>query len=321
MQPVDIFHPLATLHWEEHASPPERPDNSCVYLHNKLYVGSAKEPSSNKLFISSPDFSSWTQVDTPTSHFGLTTYHSQLVLVGGINATYECENKKCTNDLWLSRDGSKWENKLPPMNKPRRRPLAVNAGSPECLIVTGGSDNPDVEVFIEGCWSLVAELDLPFDLNMDTPSSTFHNGNWYVGGCSYDDDSSAFYSSFYYRKVDDLVSAARTHPGYIDKHLLKRGGILFHDPVIPTSYEDELLLVEKYSGRIFAYSPHTQAWIHVGRAPGDYLLVPLYAMGKVYPAQILVMGDSYPVMPGVDISGDSEPLAKLYKAGVQCMYT
>ena len=60
----------------------------------------------------------------------LTTYQSQLVLVGGVI------NGVMSNKVWASADGHNWHQSLPPMSRCRRWPTkAVSSASPECLIV------------------------------------------------------------------------------------------------------------------------------------------------------------------------------------------
>ncbi len=86
-----------------------------------------------KLFKSSADLNTWTHVPTPTEYFGLTTYHSQPVLVGGKIG------RDPTNKLWTSPNGGlDWVESLPPMPTSRWSPSVVNTGTPECLIVAGG---------------------------------------------------------------------------------------------------------------------------------------------------------------------------------------
>ena len=50
------------------------------------------------------------QLEPPCSTgYGISTYRSQLVLVGGLDQTTE----QPTNKLWVSDDGNKWEPSLP----------------------------------------------------------------------------------------------------------------------------------------------------------------------------------------------------------------
>ena len=85
----------------------------------------------------------------------LTTYQSQLVLVGGENSRGEKTNK-----LWASDDGNNWHQSLPPVLRCRSGYglTAVSCASPGCLIVSGGEENSSpctMEVLVEGEWLFV----------------------------------------------------------------------------------------------------------------------------------------------------------------------
>ena len=58
-----------------------------VWLKDKVYIGGGWISESirheARLYIYTPATDEWTTLDTPVYWFGLTTYHSQLVLVGG----------------------------------------------------------------------------------------------------------------------------------------------------------------------------------------------------------------------------------------------
>lgn len=247
-------------------------------------------------------------MDAPTGEFGLTTYNSQLVLVGGVEMpTKQYHNNSPISDLWLSSDGRHWERTLPPMLAARYRPLTVNTGTtPECLVVAGGYENPEVEVYRDGKWSFVTSL--PFDC--DVLSSTIHNGAWFVGGGKTNDSTHAFDSTFVYCDVKVLVSAAKK--GANDSKLLKKSPISFHDELLLASYEEELFIIENSSGKISAYSPCSQCWIHMGNTPGQLSMGS--AIVSYNAAQVLVMGGSCPVLPGV--SHGLKP--RVHQAVMQC---
>ena len=69
--------------------------------------------------------------------------------------------QQATNKVWVSDDGSKWEPSLPSLPIACEKPLVVNTGSPEYLIVIGGQIVEDVNVMIGEQW-LAAE---PMPLN------------------------------------------------------------------------------------------------------------------------------------------------------------
>ena len=88
-------------------------------------------------------------------HFGLTSYHSQLLVVGGKT------RGKVTNKVWTSDNATDWQSSLPPMPNRRCFPLATNTGpSLECVIVAGGSAQDHkilttLEVLLDEQWFTV----------------------------------------------------------------------------------------------------------------------------------------------------------------------
>lgn len=125
------------MRWHEFCKLPEgRQDAQCVIVGNSFYVGggSAEQDKDHaKLFVSSTDLKSWSQLTTPTSRYALATYHSQLVLVGGEDST-----GLITDKLWMLDAGDNWCESLPPVLTARQASVAVNTRHPEYLIVAGG---------------------------------------------------------------------------------------------------------------------------------------------------------------------------------------
>ncbi len=157
---TNILHPLATLHWKESSPLPCSIDYACCVVWNGRvcigggYAGSAYPA---RLFISSVDLESWSVLVTPTEFYALTTYHSELVLVGGIL------NGITTNKLWSSDTGLEWHPLLPSMPTKRSWSSAINIESPEYLVVAGGKGDNDndldtVEVLEHEQWSVVQPL-------------------------------------------------------------------------------------------------------------------------------------------------------------------
>ena len=138
----------------------------------------------------SADLAAWKVLPLPpASDFGLSTYHSQLVLVRGkLDLTI-------SNKLWAY-DNDAWYCSLPPMPTGRKHPVVVNTGTPEYLVVAGGYKyyyaNPVevVEVLMEGQWVSCAPLySKPTD-------GGIHNGNLYF---------SCYRSSVVYCQLESLV--------------------------------------------------------------------------------------------------------------------
>ena len=103
----------------------------------------------------------------------ISTYHSQLVLIGGKNVEGDD-----VNSAYVSSDGINWQPSLPPMPTRRHWVIAVNiGGSPECLVVAGGFQGQcpgvpalQVEVLLENVWYTVDPL--PFRCNYSVSRSS-----------------------------------------------------------------------------------------------------------------------------------------------------
>lgn len=89
----------------------------------------------NALCVFSADFTTCERLSVPVEGFALTHYHSQLILVGGV----EPGTDKPTNQVWASDDGTNWHPSLPPMKVScGNAPAAINIGCPDCVVVAGG---------------------------------------------------------------------------------------------------------------------------------------------------------------------------------------
>ena len=140
-------------------------DKLYLVAYNNPFVTGFVNPLLNYvLYVFSADFSSWKALAVPSQWFGLTTYNSKLVLVGG----NEVETNKVCNKLWVSATGVNWQPSLPPMPTCRCCCTAVNPKSPECIIVAGGTCAANealstVEVFLNREWFSVQSLPRPSD--------------------------------------------------------------------------------------------------------------------------------------------------------------
>ena len=283
---MDIFHPTTTFYSEVISKLPVRASiPQCVQLNGRLYVGNLTETDDydfrlsdkGRLCISSPDLSSWKVVaTTPTIDYGLTTYCSQLVLVGG-----KAEDMAYSNELWLSFEGKDWNKALPPMPTRRILPLAMNLENPECLVVTGGweenSIKQAVDVFINWQWSTVQAL--PFwSISL---YSTVHNGNWFVSGVN---------SACYVCGLKSLLEAASLsdRKAMVERKLWQK----FIDIPVKikglVSFQQELMCLGKV---IYASSPrYNHSWVHVGDMPE----IGIYLCSLVLPTkELIVMENSY----------------------------
>ena len=256
---------MTSLEWEKCADLPQGFNAPpCTVLQGRLYIGGG---SAEKIFICSPDLSSWTQEATPIGLYGLTTYKSQLVIVGGKKAHEDSPidylKEPATNQLWSSPNGKEWSKTIPPMKVQRDCPLAVNPGTPECLIVVGGEQVIArakvslVEVFIDGQWFHF--FTTPVLARSTRLCATFHARTLFVR-C----DTTFQEPPFIYCNVDALITTAKQRDKTIRKDLWK----VFIIPqlrAVPVSFKNELLSIGGI-GPVIAhvYSPRTHTWVEMG---------------------------------------------------------
>lgn len=145
----------------------------------------------------SKNLRSWEKLpDTPSRYYGLATYNSKLALVGGLIGGEVVQTKilknsyldepKVTNKVWLSGDGMKWKQSLPPMPTARHSPLATEIENSQCLVVVGGhgliggSDKAldVVEVLVQDQWATVQPLPHAYYLASCKP--VIHGGKLYI---------------------------------------------------------------------------------------------------------------------------------------------
>ena len=114
---VDILHPLASVEWQECRKVPVCIGRAqAVWLKDKVYLGggtvSGSKRDEARLYVYTPATDTWDVLDTPVYHFSLTTYHSQLVLVGGWEYTsglvIGIDNPLVNNKVYVY-NGCQWE--------------------------------------------------------------------------------------------------------------------------------------------------------------------------------------------------------------------
>ena len=261
---VDILHPLASFDWAECTPLPVHMRNpNCVLLQDKIYVGGGitRYGESNfSLFISSTDLNLWSQVTTPTRYYGLSTYLSQVVLVGG----KERDTDMVTNKLWTLKGGMNWQPSLPPMPTSRYLSSALNTGSPECLVVSGGVVRSNalniVEILKDNEWSSVQ----PLPKTCHCLKSILNKRRLYLMG-GYEQGYSVFHC-----KLESLLNENYTRE--ISHSIGLWSELKIHlEHSSPLSFANQLISTGGYRGafssEICAYSPHTLSWLHVGNLP------------------------------------------------------
>ena len=247
-------------------------DPQCVLLHDVLYVGGGNTHTNGPVLFMSWTVTKrlvWDVCRTPTELYALTTYHSQLVLVGGNEPSTP---PKPSNMLWtLSSDaGTNWQPSIQEMPTKRWGAAAMNTGTPEYLVVAGGvgvgvTYLDTVEVFTGKEWCTVESLPKPCCYL----KWTSHEGKYYLYGG--DHRNTAIYScdiklllksceqSGVNKTPFPLWSQFPLPSKYsslasFGQHLISIGGIS------NTSTTNR-------SPDILALSPLSQSWVHVGKLP------------------------------------------------------
>ena len=212
-----------------------------------------------ELHIYLPKTNLWRGMHTPVYYFALTTYRSQLVLIGGYEFVNEGDDI-LTNKLWTLYKYTQWQETLPPMQSKRYGASAVSHG--DHLIVAGGGNNYEtldiVEVYDGQHWSYVQ----PLPNQCGDMKSVVFDGHWYLMG-GYEQDEEV-----YYAPLDLLIASGEMSPPSIWKEL----------PNAPLWYSSPAVLGKRlvsiggghlslYSNVIHAYSQSTESWVRVGEMP------------------------------------------------------
>jgi hypothetical protein len=283
---IDLLHPLATIHWEEWLK--SLPLKTCT--DRSQYILFKSKPyrfTNDGILMYECDSDSWAKVKLPTKgSYGISTYRSQLVLVGGLDPT----TQQATNKVWVSDDGRKWEPSLPPLPIASGNPLVVNTGSPECLIVIGGQiveNCIDVHVLMCEQWMPAQPLPLYRVLvnssrNDDLRGYTILNRNLLVLKslrpsicCNLDALLATVSSGFLKETSCSFKSVWRRFdiPG-CGFNLLCLENCVTIVGASSNFYSCGTAMQHLYRFplplKIYAYSPSTQNWIQVGDIPHSY---------------------------------------------------
>ncbi len=133
---MPILHPGgASLEWKQCADLPVGMYHAqAVQLKTKVYVQGETDSIDTRSTIYTYEVpaDAWVSMQSPAHWSALTIYHSQLVLVGGIETTTGLN----TDQLWVLQDEQTWTQPLPPMPTARHSASAVSLG--DHLVVAGG---------------------------------------------------------------------------------------------------------------------------------------------------------------------------------------
>ena len=245
---IDILHPQASLEWRECRGPPvDMLNTQSVCLEDKVYVRQWTTLATRddaRLYIYTPTTDTWDTVDTPVYGFALTTYHSQLVLVGGREYVGENIEGNPSNKLWTLGEGGQWWETLPPMDEECWLVSAATSHGNH-LIVTSGSE---VNVCNGSQWMKAQTLPKRFLL----VNSIVIDGHWYLMGV---DD--VFYAS-----LDSLVASCQSK--WIPSMWKQLPGAT-GNRCFPTIFGSRLIAVGQSA--ILAYSYATDSWKEARNIP------------------------------------------------------
>jgi hypothetical protein len=237
-----------------------------VWLKDKVYLGGGWTSGLNtiarsdaRLYIYTPATDTWTTLDTPVYWFGLATYHSQLVLVGGREYGGENVSGEPTNKLWTLSEDGQWQETLPSMPKPCTYASTMSHGD-HLLVASDTLDNPNIMYVYNGHHWASAQHPLK---RLRSIKSTIFNGRWYLmesGGIVYS------------ASLDSLLASCQPSETSQPSSLWKRLTDVPSGLCCPVVFGNRLVAVgggstDATTSSLYAYFSLTQSWVHMGDAP------------------------------------------------------
>ncbi len=196
----------------------------------------------------STNLHSWTTTDAPYQGSSLTTYQSKFILVGG----YDLSTYEPSNSLLTSTTGLDWKPSLRAMPTPRSWPSSVSGGSPEVLVVAGGSVSLGwldvVEVLLNNHWTTADSL----PSSCCDMRSTFHEGNFYFTG------GDGNKKILFICSLESIIASASN--GRTRRQTIWRTVTTFTEIFAIVSYVSNLIGIDRYS-TIRSFSNKTEEWI------------------------------------------------------------
>jgi hypothetical protein len=230
-----------------------------VWLKDKVYVGGGmilgRFRSAARLYIYTPATDTWTTLDTPVYFFALTTYHSQLVLIGGMEYIGGNVLEEPSNKLWTLSEDGQWQETLPPMPTPCTYTSAVSHGD-HLLVITDDYPTDKLYVYNDCHW---ASAQHPLQ-RLHPINSTVFNGHWYVMGVG---------GIIYSASLDSLLASCQPSETSQPSSLWKRLTDVPNPWCFPTVFGNRLVAVGIRTTSIFttqslyAYCSLTQEWVHM----------------------------------------------------------
>ena len=244
-----------------------------VSLNDKVYISGphrayhSGKKSSARLSVYTSATDKWDTIDTPVYGFALTTYHSQLVLVGGRN----CDDRSRSSKLWtLSNDGQ-WQETLPPMETACTNASAVSHG--DHLLVVSGGDRSEVSVYNGHYWAKAQSM----PEQRYNAKSTVYNDNLYV---------MMWYGDVYSASLDSLIASCQPSETSQPSSIWKKLPGVPDSQCYSTTFGGRLVTVGTSS--IYAYDPFNQSWIKAGDT--SILLIHVLSAIDLSTNELLVFG-------------------------------
>lgn len=274
MSQVDLLDPLVSIQWEKGSVLEQKVVLSVfrapglTMLKDTLYVyfsGTRCRMSDDYavLYCLPSDLSSWVEVcEAPVTLASLSTYHSKIVLVGGL----EIDGFRGTDKVWMMQGArGDWDTSLPPMPTKRLLPAVINSGTSEseCLIVAGGLIHGQllntVEVLKEEQWTKIP----PLPYTCKNLNHTIHNGILYL---------IAGRSGVNTCNLQALVALCNrsdaSKPNNLWRYALKNREPAYSSSNMSSSGKHLIQHVADDSGKYFyAYSFGTRSWVMLGETP------------------------------------------------------
>ena len=230
-------------------------DTQAVVLGDKVYVGGGD--TQTVLLIYDLHDDSWKTLDTPVVNYALTTYNSQLVLVGGRDPINEIIN----NQLWVLDEQWHWIQPLPPMKTGRSRASAVSVD--HYLIVAGGHDELGlldvVEVYNGHYWKKAQSIPKA----SCSMKSCLLKGIWYLAGGE-EQEKEIIYTSLH-----SLIATTSS--------LVRQTSVWKKLANVPLKWSTPVIIGKQlatvggyscpYSSAIHVFSFFTNSWVYVGNLP------------------------------------------------------
>ena len=243
-------------------------------LKNKVYIGGGvtrrDDATHTTVCVYSTTADTWATLPSPTRRSALATYHSQLVLVGGMASS------TVTNQLWiLQEDERTWRQPLPAMPTARFAASAISHHNHH--IVAGGVDSNHretnvVEVY-DGCQWMKTD---PLPKCCSYMKTTIHNGNYYLMGGS-NQGQSVFCASLL-SLIAKTTQQSPTQQSPTSPSSGRQKSAWETLPHVPYEYSATTILgaalvaVGGYDSgtdmsSLHMYSPRTHSWLHVSEMP------------------------------------------------------